>query len=86
MDNKIFIRGLSKDLWKQVKIAAISREMTLATAVEEALTLWLRLEESADGKGINWDGLTSIGGSGRRDISEKHDRFLAPHKLSGARK
>ena len=36
------------DLWKEIKVAAIKRDLTLGEAVEEALKCWIQKLEEAE--------------------------------------
>ncbi|MBI2265946.1 MAG: hypothetical protein HYU64_12355 [Armatimonadetes bacterium] len=80
MTDKIFVRGVSPEIWRKAKVQAAAKDLKMAQVIEESLKMWLGIEDAQDASGVNWESLTAIGKSGLKDVSEKHDYYLSLRK------
>jgi len=79
MPDKVFVRNIPDDLWRALKAKASLEGKTLSQAIQEAVQSYLLGQaNSKPGPGRDpWSGITAIGRSGKHDVSEKHDEYLA---------
>lgn len=77
MTEKIFIRDVSEDIWRLAKATAAMRKMKMGEVINDALRIWLGLEQVKDADSIKWDSMIGLGESGLKDVSEKHDFYLS---------
>jgi plasmid stability protein len=84
MPEKVFVRNISNDLWRKLKSFAALQGKTVSQAVREAIMLWLSHAEKAgsnEGR-VNWRRITAVGRSGKSDVSQRHDDYLAAYRLA----
>ena len=79
MPDKVFIRGVPDELWRAFKARANLEGITVAEAVRQALRDYLGgpTSSAAGDPADCWSAITAVGGSGREDVSERHDHFIA---------
>lgn len=80
MSDRILIRGVSKEIWRKARAQAVMKNMKMAHVIEEALKIWMGMQDAQDASGVNWDSLVAIGGSGLKDVSERHDFYLSQRR------
>lgn len=81
MPGKVFVRGVSEEIWSLARARAVMKRMKMAQVIEESLKLWLGVQEASDASTINWEALTGLGGSGLKDVSERHDIYLSQRRV-----
>ncbi len=79
MPDKVFIRGIPDDLWRAIKARASLEGITVSQAVQVAIRAYLSgVNPNASSRSSDpWRGIVALGASGRLDVSERHDHYLA---------
>ena len=62
MAEKVFIRNVSEELWRNLKASAAVRGMTISRAISEAIEQWL-ITSATDEKCFDWKSITALGKS-----------------------
>ncbi|MBM4386333.1 MAG: hypothetical protein FJ088_01260 [Deltaproteobacteria bacterium] len=86
MKDKIFVRNISEDTWKNLKARAALNGCTISKALEDAIKLWLAKERQNKPRRIDWKKITGLYDGGYADASEKHDEYLAESRLKRMKK
>lgn len=83
MPEKVFIRGIPDEMWRALKARASLEGITVSQAVQAAIRAYLSGTSRAADSGPTgvWGGITDVGGSGDKDVSERHDHYLAEANL-----
>lgn len=76
MAEKVFVRDIPDELWREFKAGAAKRGLTVSKAFSKAIRLWLKHDEEPEAS-VNWEAISNLGASGESDIAENHDKHLA---------
>jgi hypothetical protein len=76
MAEKVFVRDIPDDLWRNLKAGASARGMTVSKAVAEAIREWLKSGDVDKGE-FAYKPISDLGSSDLGDVAEKHDKYLA---------
>jgi len=77
MPEKVFVRDIPDEVWRALKARASLDGMTLSQAVTSAIRGFLSGGGVRDVPADPWGGITGLGEGDERDVSERHDHYLA---------